>query len=62
MPEDFFAIAGAYGDAVISDYIYLCGARTLRRYAQGMGRKLEASWTVPQTVLPTPGGVLGVVP
>lgn len=58
LPADFVAIAGAYGDAVISDYIYVCGARTLRKYADGMGRKLEASQTVPHTVLPTPGGAL----
>ncbi|MFD5884212.1 hypothetical protein [Streptomyces yangpuensis] len=58
LPEDFIAIAGAYGDAVVSDYIYFCGARTLRRYADGMGRQLEASRTVPHVVLPTPGGAL----
>ncbi|MFD7258019.1 hypothetical protein [Streptomyces sp. NPDC059874] len=58
LPEDFVEVAGAYGDAVISEYIYFCGARTLRRYADGMGRQLEASRTVPHTVLPTLGGAL----
>ncbi|WP_406164077.1 hypothetical protein OG806_49405 [Streptomyces sp. NBC_00882] len=60
LPADFVEIAGAYGDIVISDYIYFCGARTLREYADGMGRKLEASRAVPvpHTVLPTPGGAL----
>ncbi|MFJ9809487.1 hypothetical protein ACIRTB_14795 [Streptomyces sp. NPDC101158] len=58
LPEDFIAMAGAYGDAVISDYIYFCGARKLRTYADGMGRQLEASRTVPHVVLPTPGGAL----
>lgn len=58
LPEDFIAIAGAYGDAVVSDYIYFCGARTLRRYADGMGRQLEAPRTVPHMLLPTPGGAL----
>ncbi|MFI1280995.1 hypothetical protein ACH4U5_09580 [Streptomyces sp. NPDC020858] len=58
LPEDFVAITGTHGDAAISDYIYCCGARTLRRYADGMGRRLEASRTVPHTVLPNPGGAL----
>ncbi|WP_331721156.1 hypothetical protein [Streptomyces sp. NBC_00454] len=57
-PADFVEVAGAYGDTSISEYIYFCGARTLKEYANGMGRLLEESRTVPHLVLPTSGGAL----
>jgi hypothetical protein len=57
-PPDFVEIAGAYGDSTISDYVFFCGARTLRSYAAGMGRKLEQTSTVPHLVLPSPKGAL----
>ncbi|WP_181802246.1 hypothetical protein [Streptomyces shenzhenensis] len=57
-PPDFISVAGAYGDALICEYLFFCGARNLRSYAAGMGRKLEASRTVPHLVLPSPGGAL----
>ncbi|MEV4558403.1 hypothetical protein AB0K51_15630 [Kitasatospora sp. NPDC049285] len=57
-PSDFCEIAGAYGDATISEYIFFCGARRLEKYAMGMGRKLEQSRKVPELVLPSPGGAL----
>ncbi|MCH0560969.1 hypothetical protein I3F55_30520 [Streptomyces sp. MUM 16J] len=57
-PRDFVDAAGAYGDVAICGYIFLCGARALRSYADGMGRLLEDSPTVPHRVLPSPGGAL----
>lgn len=57
-PADFIEISGAYGDVMISDFIFLCGARELESYAQLMGRSMEESSTVPCPVLPSPGGAL----
>ncbi|QNA77585.1 hypothetical protein C8250_042660 [Streptomyces sp. So13.3] len=58
LPEDFVEVAGAYGDAAISEFIFLCGARTLQSYSDGMGRKLEQSSSVPHLVLPSADGAL----
>jgi hypothetical protein len=57
-PEDFVSIAGAYGDVVISGFIFFCGAREIRTYADLMGHLLEQSDAVPCRVLPSPGGAL----
>lgn len=57
-PPDFVEISGDYGDVVISGYIFFCGARKIRSYAQRMGRRMEQSDTVPCRVLPSPGGAL----
>jgi hypothetical protein len=58
LPADYLEIAGAYGDSVISDFIFFCGARTVETYAAQMGSLLEQSRTVPHLVLPSPGGAL----
>ncbi|MBS2546608.1 hypothetical protein KGQ19_06985 [Catenulispora sp. NL8] len=58
LPIDFVQVAGAYGDASISEYIYLCGSRTLESCAASMGPLLEQSSTVPHLILPTPDGAL----
>lgn len=58
LPADFVALVGAYGDASISGYLYLCGSRTLESYAAQMGPLLEESSTVPYSVLPTTAGAL----
>lgn len=57
-PQDFERIAGAYGDVAISEYIFFCGARMIRSYAERMGRLMEESSVVPHLVLPSPGGAL----
>ena len=57
-PEDFLRIAGAYGDVAVSGYIFLCGARNIRSYGEGMGKLVMESDTVPCPVLPSPGGAL----
>jgi hypothetical protein len=57
-PRDYVEIAGAYGDVVISEFILLCGPRTLKSYTGIMGRPMEESDTVPCRVLPSPGGAL----
>ncbi|WP_369387245.1 hypothetical protein AB5J72_06190 [Streptomyces sp. CG1] len=57
-PLAFVEVAGAYGDTVICDYIFLCGARKIRSYAERMGRRMEKSSTVPCRVLPSAQGVL----
>ena len=58
LPEDFIAIAGAYGDLSISEFIFFCGARELRAYAAGMGPLMEECSDVPHPVLPSAGGAL----
>ena len=57
-PVDFVEVAGAYGDVGISEFIFLCGARKIRSYANGMGRRMEQSDSVPCRVLPSPEGAL----
>lgn len=57
-PGDFVSIAADYGDVVISDFIFFCGARKIRSYAERMGRRVEQSDAVPCRVLPSPGGAL----
>ncbi|WP_123979119.1 MULTISPECIES: hypothetical protein [Streptomyces] len=57
-PPDFVAVAAAYGDVTICEYIFFCGARNLRSYAAAMGRRMEDSPTVPHRVLPSSGGAL----
>ncbi|MFC8455216.1 hypothetical protein [Kitasatospora sp. NPDC057223] len=58
LPEDFVAVAGAYGDVGIADRMSLLGARSLRWYADLMGGQLEQSAPVPHLVLPSEGGAL----
>lgn len=58
LPADFVEIAGAYGDCVISDFIYFCGGGTLEDYTAQMGKLMEECRTVPVPVLPSPGGAL----
>jgi hypothetical protein len=58
LPADFVEVASAYGDASISEFLYLCGARTLESYAGKMGALLEQSRKVPHPVLPTAAGAL----
>ena len=58
LPEDFIAITGAYGDLLISEFIFLCGARKLRAYAGAMGPLMEDCPDVPHPVLPSTGGAL----
>jgi hypothetical protein len=57
-PADFAEISAAYGDVVISDFIFFCGVRSIKSYAQQMGHLMEQSGTVPCSVLPAPGGAL----
>ncbi|MEU4091289.1 hypothetical protein [Streptomyces sp. NPDC026673] len=58
LPDDFAEIAGAYGDVVISEFILLCGSRSLQPYSSQMGRLLAENPKVPHPVLPTPNGAL----
>ena len=58
LPADYVEVVGSYGDVLISEYIYLCGARNLESYAAGLGRMMEASETVGRPVLPSDNGVL----
>jgi hypothetical protein len=58
LPDDFLAVACAYGDAAFSGFIYLCGSRTLESYSARMGPLLEKNSTVPYSVLPSVGGAL----
>lgn len=58
LPGDYVAAAAAYGDVMISDYVYFCGARDLRTYGEGWSRRLAGSPSVPCPVLPSPGGAL----
>ena len=58
LPSDYVDVVGSYGDVLISEYMYVCGARNLESYAAGLGRMMEASATVGRPVLPSRHGVL----
>ncbi|WP_369226289.1 hypothetical protein AB5J52_36570 [Streptomyces sp. R39] len=58
LPEEYADFGSAYGDATISDFIFVCGPRTLQSYAARMGPRMERSPFVPGEVLPTKGGML----
>jgi hypothetical protein len=58
LPQDFIDIAGAFGDASISGFIYFFGGGTLQEYAGLMGDLMEQCREVPHPVLPSLGGAL----
>ncbi|MFE2153569.1 hypothetical protein ACFXAO_26390 [Streptomyces lavendulae] len=58
LPADYVAVAAAYGDVMISDYVYFCGARNLRAYGEAWSRLLADSPSVPCPVLPSRDGAL----
>ncbi|MFD8019543.1 SMI1/KNR4 family protein [Streptomyces lavendulae] len=58
LPADYVAVAAAYGDVMISDYVYFCGARNLRAYGEEWSRLLADSPSVPCPVLPSRDGAL----
>ncbi|MEU7602466.1 SMI1/KNR4 family protein [Streptomyces sp. NPDC041003] len=57
LPPDYVAVASAYGDVMISGYLYFFGARGLRAYGERQA-PTAPSPSVPYPVLPTSGGVL----
>jgi hypothetical protein len=57
-PAEYVAFANGYGDASVSEFIFVFGPRTLASYAESMGPLLEDTPDVPGTVLPKPGGML----
>lgn len=57
-PPAYIEFANGYGDAMLDGYIFFAGAKSLASLANGIGRDLEASDSVPGVVLPTRGGML----
>ncbi|MER7180953.1 hypothetical protein ABT404_15950 [Streptomyces hyaluromycini] len=57
-PEEYVDFGRTYGDATISDFLFVCGPRTLQTYAASMGPRMERSPFVPGEVLPAKGGML----
>lgn len=58
LPDDYVDFASSYGDALLDEFIFFAGSKTLMRLANGIGRDLEASDSIPGDVLPTKGGML----
>ena len=58
LPEEYVDFGRAYGDATITDFIFVCGPGTLAWYAENMGPRMERNPSVPGEVLPTEGGML----
>ena len=58
LPEEYVDFGRAYGDATITDFIFVCGPGTLAWYAATMGPRMERNPFVPGEVLPAKGGML----
>jgi hypothetical protein len=58
LPDSYKEIGAAYGDALISDFIFICGPKSLQKYETRMGRLLRDNPLIPGAILPDPNGML----
>ncbi|MEV0038148.1 MULTISPECIES: hypothetical protein [unclassified Streptomyces] len=60
LPPDFKSVGLSYGDALISDFLFICGPETMAEKGEWMSDYVRRgnSRTIPRPVLPDRGGML----
>ncbi|OIK28116.1 SMI1/KNR4 family protein [Streptomyces malaysiense] len=57
-PREYVEFGRSYGDSTISEFIFVCGPKTLESYAERMSSRMERNPFVPRDFLPTKDGML----